>query len=49
MEDRQGYKIACIEEIAFSLGYINASQLKCLAKPMLKNGYGKYLMEFVGE
>jgi len=44
IEKRQGTKIACIEEIAFTKGYINKNQLKKLAKPMIKNDYGKYLM-----
>ncbi len=44
VQDRQGLKIACPEEIAFNLGYINKMQLRDLAKPLLKNEYGKYLM-----
>ena len=47
IEKRQGLKVACLEEIAFKQGWINAEQLKELAKPMLKNGYGQYLMELV--
>ena len=43
IEDRQGLKIACIEEIAFRLGYINAAQLRRLAADMMKNEYGQYL------
>jgi glucose-1-phosphate thymidylyltransferase len=43
MEKRQGLKIACIEEIAFTLGYIDAEQLLRLAEPMKKNAYGLYL------
>ncbi|MBC9931130.1 glucose-1-phosphate thymidylyltransferase RfbA [Chitinophaga qingshengii] len=43
IEQRQGIKIACIEEIAYRKGFINASQLKELAKPLLKSGYGQYL------
>ncbi|OPL15357.1 MAG: glucose-1-phosphate thymidylyltransferase [delta proteobacterium ML8_D] len=49
IQERQGLKIACIEEIAFRLGYIDQGQLKELAKDMLKNNYGKYLMEIVPE
>lgn len=45
IEKRQGLKVACLEEIAFKQGWINAEQLKELARPMLKNGYGQYLME----
>ncbi len=44
VQDRQGLKIACPEEIAFNLGYIDAAQLKELAKPLAKNEYGKYLL-----
>jgi glucose-1-phosphate thymidylyltransferase len=47
IQERQGLKIACIEEIAFRLGYINREQLKNLAKDMLKNNYGQYLMEIL--
>lgn len=49
IQERQGLKIACIEEIAFRLGYINKSQLKHLASDMMKNDYGKYLMEIAEE
>jgi len=44
VQDRQGMKIACIEEIAYRLGYINDNALKELAADMLKNDYGQYLM-----
>jgi glucose-1-phosphate thymidylyltransferase len=44
IEERQGLKIGCIEEIAFRKGYINANQLKEVAKPLLKSGYGEYLL-----
>ncbi len=44
VEKRQGLKVACIEEIAYEMGYINASQLNELAKPLLKNQYGQYLL-----
>ena len=45
IEKRQGLKVACLEEIAYKKGWINAAQVKELAKPMLKNGYGQYLMQ----
>jgi len=44
VEKRQGLKVACPEEIAFRMGYIDADQLKTLAAPLLKSGYGEYLM-----
>lgn len=47
IEERQGYKIGCIEEIAFRKGFINQSQLEKLAEPLLKSGYGKYLMGLI--
>ena len=49
IQDRQGFKIACIEEIAFSKGFIDAEQLKLLAAKFKKNDYGKYLYEIVEE
>ncbi|MDR0239497.1 MAG: glucose-1-phosphate thymidylyltransferase RfbA [Deltaproteobacteria bacterium] len=47
VQDRQGLKIACPEEIAYSRGYIDAAQLEALAAPMLKNDYGMYLMDIL--
>ncbi|PKO97866.1 MAG: glucose-1-phosphate thymidylyltransferase [Bacteroidetes bacterium HGW-Bacteroidetes-9] len=44
IETRQGLKIGCIEEVAYRMGYINLMQLHELAKPLLKSGYGEYLM-----
>ena len=49
VQDRQGLIIACLEEIAFRLGYISRQQVIKLAKPMLKNKYGQYLMRVVQE
>ena len=49
VQERQGLKIACIEEIAYQLGYITAEQLEALASDMLKNQYGRYIAEFVAE
>lgn len=47
IEQRQGLKIGCIEEIAFEMGYINQEQLIEIAKPLLKSGYGQYLMNLI--
>lgn len=47
LEERQGLKIACIEEIAYSQGYIDSTQLRQLAEPMAKGSYGRYLMELL--
>lgn len=44
IEERQGLKIGCIEEIAFKMGYINKKQLETIAQPLLKSGYGNYLL-----
>lgn len=49
LEERQGLKIACIEEIAYRLGYIDAIQLRNLTIPMLKSSYGRYLMQVLDE
>lgn len=49
LEARQGIKIACIEEIAFLKGWIDAVQLKALAVPLMKSGYGTYLMRLIKE
>ena len=45
IETRQGLKIACLEEIAFYMGYINKNQLLNLAEPLKKNQYGQYLID----
>jgi len=47
IEKRQGLKVACVEEIAFRMGYINADQVRLLAEPLKKNGYGDYLMQII--
>ena len=49
IEQRQGLKISCPEEISYRMGYIDADQLARLAKPMMKNTYGRYLMDLVNE
>lgn len=45
IEERQGQKIGCIEEVAYKMGYINKAQLHKLAQPLLKSGYGEYLQQ----
>jgi glucose-1-phosphate thymidylyltransferase len=47
IEQRQGLKVACVEEIAFNKGYIDAEQVLRLAQPLHSNGYGKYLVDLV--
>ena len=49
IERRQGLQIACIEEIAYQLGYIDAVQVRKLAEPLLKNSYGEYLLRIIGD
>jgi len=49
IEKRQGLKIACIEEIAYHMGYIDAEQVQRLARPLKNNGYGQYLLKMVSE
>jgi len=45
LEKRQGLKIACPEEIAYRMGWIDAKQMEALAAPLVKSGYGQYLLE----
>lgn len=47
IEERQGQKIGCIEEMAYKMGFINRNQLNDLAKPLLKSGYGEYLQQLL--
>ena len=47
IEERQGLKVSCIEEIAYRMGYINAEQVERLARPLVKNGYGQYLLDML--
>ena len=47
IEHRQGYKIACLEEIAFNNGWLTSEQIKQFAQPMMKNSYGKYLLSLI--
>lgn len=47
IEERQGLKIGCIEEIAYRMGYIHAEQLKTIAEPLVKSGYGQYLLNLL--
>jgi len=47
IEKRQGLKVACLEEIAFKMGYINAEQVIKLAEPLKKNNYGQYLLKLI--
>jgi glucose-1-phosphate thymidylyltransferase len=47
IEHRQGFKIACLEEIAFNQGWLTAAQIKEIAKPLMKNTYGEYLLDFI--
>ena len=47
LENRQGLKVACLEEIAYRQGWIDAAQLEALAQPLTKNGYGQYLLRIL--
>lgn len=47
IEERQGLKVGCIEEVAYRMGYIDENQLKELAQPLVKSGYGTYLLRLI--
>lgn len=47
IEERQGLKIGCIEEIAYRMGFIDAAQLRAIAEPLVKSGYGEYLLRML--
>ncbi|WP_247231475.1 glucose-1-phosphate thymidylyltransferase RfbA [Telluribacter sp. SYSU D00476] len=47
IEDRQGLKVGCIEEVAYRMGFITEQQLREVAAPLMKSGYGKYLMQII--
>ena len=49
IEERQGLKVACLEEIAYRMGYITAEEVLALAAPLVKSGYGTYLETMVSE
>ena len=49
IEKRQGLKVACVEEVAYRMGYISSDQVLRLAEPLSKNGYGRYLCQIVSE
>ncbi|MBW2154913.1 MAG: glucose-1-phosphate thymidylyltransferase, partial [Deltaproteobacteria bacterium] len=47
IEKRQGLKVACLEEIAYRMGYIDERQVEKLAQPLMHNSYGKYLLDML--
>ncbi|RXD06563.1 glucose-1-phosphate thymidylyltransferase, partial [Escherichia coli] len=49
IEERQGLKVSCPEEIAYRKGFIDAEQVKVLAEPLIKNQYGQYLLKMISE
>jgi glucose-1-phosphate thymidylyltransferase len=48
IEERQGMKIGCVEEAAWQAGFITDAQLEALARPLVKSGYGSYLLDILG-
>jgi len=49
IENRQGLKVACLEEIAFNQGWLNAEDIKKIVKPISKSSYNKYLLNFLNK
>jgi glucose-1-phosphate thymidylyltransferase len=47
IEERQGLKIGCIEEVAYTMNFIDKDQLENIAKPLVKSGYGQYLLNLI--
>ena len=47
IEERQGLKIGCIEEVAYRMGFIDKEQLRAIATPLVKSGYGAYLLKLI--
>ena len=47
IEKRQGLKVCCPEEVAYKMGYIDDAQLRDIAQPLIKSGYGKYLLTLI--
>ena len=49
IEERQGLKIGCVEEVAYRMGFITKEKLEELATPLVKSGYGKYLLQIISK
>jgi glucose-1-phosphate thymidylyltransferase len=49
LEERQGLKVGCIEEVAYKMGFIDKAQLQKIAQPLMKSGYGIYLNKIIGQ
>ena len=47
LEERQGLKVGCIEEVAYKMGFIDKAQLRMIAEPLVNSGYGDYLLHLV--